>query len=137
MRDETPPLFERVIEFFERSRFEYLSLDLGPASLRLSREPGGDPREIGGTPTAAVLAPSVGFVEPSTGHGRFAARGERVEKGAMLFALRRFSGSVPVLAPASGRVADVLVQPGEFVEFGQALARFHTDSNTEGRDGVE
>jgi biotin carboxyl carrier protein len=77
------------------------------------------------------LSSSVGFVEAPVEREDFVVPGERVRKGEVLFALRRFAGTVPVIVPANGTLADVLVKPGEFVTFGQEVARMHTEPTTE------
>lgn len=132
MGEESASLFHRIVELFERSRFDYLALDIGQASLRLSRAPAADAGRAVGITTAAtsVLSSSVGFVEAPVGRERFAATGERVLKGEVLFAVRRFTGVVPVIVPASGILAEVIVKPGEFVNFGQEIARMHTEPTT-------
>jgi biotin carboxyl carrier protein len=132
-------IFKRLTEYFHRSRFDYLAIDLGEASLKLSREPADDARAavVVNTSDTPLLSASVGFAEAPAGRKHFATRGERVKRGDVLFAVRRFKGVVPVTAPASGTVADVLVKPGEFVAFGQELARVRTTTTTETPDGMD
>jgi biotin carboxyl carrier protein len=133
MGEERAKLFDQVAGFFERSRFEYLALYIGEASITLSRAPPADAGQALGVAEAAtsVLSSSVGFVEAPVGRAAFAGAGERVSKGEVLFAVRRFAGIVPVIVPADGILTDVLVKPGEFVNFGQEIARLDIESTTE------
>ncbi|MBI4193842.1 MAG: hypothetical protein HY526_02060 [Betaproteobacteria bacterium] len=125
--------FERLIEYFQTSRFQYLALDYAGSSIRLSREQpsnvGGslqDTREsaaiAGDTCAAQVLASSVGFVDLPPGRDRFPGAGEHVAEGDCLFAIRRFKNVVEVRAAAAGSLASILVTKDAFVEFGQPLA---------------
>jgi biotin carboxyl carrier protein len=125
------PSLERIVEYFERSRFDYLALDYGGKSLRLSRpvratEVGGiDGSGIAaqrGTSVMNVPAPTVGFVEVAAGRTRFPQAGDAVAKDEALFTLRRHKTVLTVGAAASGTLESVLVGEGDFVEFGQPLA---------------
>jgi biotin carboxyl carrier protein len=122
---------ERIVEYFERSRFDYLALDHGGKSLRLSRSvratAAGAIDETGrgaerGPSAMNVPAPTVGFVEAAAGSTRFPRAGDAVAKDEALFTLRRHNTALTVVAAASGTLESVLVGAGDFVEFGQPLA---------------
>jgi biotin carboxyl carrier protein len=73
--------------------------------------------------TVDVTAPSVGVVRWSgNGHGRPAV-GREIPAGAQLGVLAVLDAEVSVVAPATGRLAELLVDDGVFVEYGQVLAR--------------
>lgn len=126
----SPPSLERIVEYFERSRFDYLALDYGGKSLRLLRElrEGGSAIDqaagsaIGAAAVMNVLAPTIGFVEAAAGRTRFPKAGDAVEKDEALFTLRRHKAALTVHAAAGGMLESVRVAEGEFVEFGQPLA---------------
>lgn len=115
--------FQRLVEYFHGSRFQFLALDYSGHSLRLSREQhssaGSARRDVR---VATVLAASVGFVDLPPGRNRFPEAGERVAAGDCLFVIRRFSSKIEVRAGAAGLLASVLIGKGAFVEFGQPLA---------------
>lgn len=116
-------LFERLTEYFQGSRFEYLALDYAGSSLRFSRaRPRSDGAPAAEARTGEVLAPGVGFIELPPGRDRFPQAGERVAEGEPLFAIRRFRDALEVTAPAAGTLASIQVNQGAFVEFGQPLA---------------
>ncbi len=128
-RMSSSPSLERIVEFFERSRFDYLALAYAGKVLRLSRAnrgPGADAiDETGGgaergASAVNVPAPTVGFVE--AGRARFPEAGDAVSENEALFTLRRYKSGVTVHAAASGTLESVLVSEGDFVEFGQPLA---------------
>jgi biotin carboxyl carrier protein len=125
------PSLKRIVEYFERSRFDYLALDYGGKSLRLSRpvhatEAGAiDETGLGaerGTSLVNVPAPTVGVVETAAARTRFPQAGDAVAKDEALFTLRRHKTVLTVGAAASGKLESVLVGEGDFVEFGQPLA---------------
>lgn len=120
---------ERLIEYFESSRFEYMALDYAGASLRLSRErPKETPAHAHAAAGVYVAASAVGVVELPAGRERFPEAGDRVAEGEVLFDLRRFRSVVAMRAPASGILSSVLVTEGDFVEFGQLLTTLmHTN----------
>lgn len=102
---------QQIAEFFHGSRLQYLALDHGSQSIRLSRpEP------------STVLAATVGTVAAGAGRARYPAPGESVAQGDTLFVIRRFRNDFEVKAPATGTLAAVLVPDGAFVEYGQPLA---------------
>ena len=73
--------------------------------------------------TVDVTAPSVGIVRWGGNGGGRPTPGADVAAGEGLAELAVRDRVVPVPAPAAGRLVDVLVDDGEFVEYGQVLAR--------------
>ena len=127
----SPPSLERIVEYFERSRFDYLALDYGGKSVRLSRpvratEAGAiDETGLHAERVAFAVnvpAPTVGFVEKVAERTRFPKAGDAVAKDEALFTLRRHKTVLAVRAAASGTLGSVWVGEGDFVEFGQPLA---------------
>ena len=124
------PSLERIVEFFERSGFEYLALDYAGKVLRLSRAiRAPDVHAIesehdaeGVVSAVQVCAPSVGFVEAAAERARFPKAGDEVSKNEVLFTLRRHKSALTVRAATTGTLESVLVCEGDFVEFGQPLA---------------
>lgn len=125
--------FQRLVEYFQGSRFQFLALDYAGHSLRLSREErpsaGSAHRDVREGAAAAVtsgvatvLAASVGFVDLPPGRNRFPEAGESVAAGDCLFVIRRFRSEIEVRAGAAGLLASVMIGKGAFVEFGQPLA---------------
>jgi biotin carboxyl carrier protein len=122
MADElsTGGSLERIVEYFQTSRFEYLALDCTGGSIRLSRAaPGSD---VAATDRIEVRASTVGFVDLPAGRARFPEIGDGVLESEALFAIRRFKDVITVSAAASGMLHSVLVSKGDFVEFAQPLA---------------
>jgi biotin carboxyl carrier protein len=111
--------FERIIEYFQSSRFEYLALDYAGGSLRLARNTS---THAAATRGVELRAPTVGFVQLPDGRARFPEAGDPVSENEVLFAVRRFRNAIPVTAAASGAIGCVRVSEGDFVEFGQPLA---------------
>lgn len=106
--------FARILDYFDRSPFDYLALDAGGQSLRLQR--------AAPPVTLALPAPGLGTVValPATALPK---PGDRVVRGQPLFALRRLKTLIEVQAPHDGEIASIDVAAGQFVEFGQVLAR--------------
>lgn len=72
---------------------------------------------------APVCAPALGLFQWSQpGRARSAEEGEEVSCGQALGVIELGKGkSVPVLCPAAGRLARIMVEAGSAVEFGQPL----------------
>jgi biotin carboxyl carrier protein len=125
------PSLERIAEYFQRSRFEYLALDCAGKSLRFSRDiPSAEASAIaaieqgsaGRAPALQVCASTIGFAEAAAGRGTFPKAGDAVSKNEALFILRRQKSLLTVYAATSGTLESVLVSKGDLVEFGQPLA---------------
>ena len=69
-----------------------------------------------------LAAPSVGSIGFAPGRVRLPRAGDAVQSDECLFTIRKFKEAVEARAPASGRIASLLIETGEFVEFGQHLA---------------
>jgi biotin carboxyl carrier protein len=110
-----------LIEYFHCSGFEYLALDHGGRSIRLSRKAASQEPHHRNAATA-VLASSVGFVAKAKGRERFPRPGDIVAEGEPLFAIRRFRNAIELIAPAAGTLGAISIEEGAFVEFGEPLA---------------
>jgi acetyl-CoA carboxylase biotin carboxyl carrier protein len=76
-------------------------------------------------PGHAVTAPTVGtfYTAPEPGAAPFVAVGETVAAGQQIGIVEAMKLMIPVEADRGGRVAALLVENGEPVEFGQPLLR--------------
>ena len=110
--------FDSLLRYFNASCFDYLSLEHAGRSLQLCRAP---------TVQAAPLrSSSVGVVDRASGRTTWPRVGDQVRAGEPLFAVQRFKSVVQIDAPGAGTIACLSVAPGDFVEFGQALARIES-----------
>jgi hypothetical protein len=114
MADSQTVDFYSLLQYFNASSFDYLSLEHAGRSLRLCRAPA--------VLAAPLQSSSVGVIDCAPGRAAWPHVGDQVRAGEPLFAVRRFKTVVRVDAPAAGTIACLSVAPGEFVEFGQALA---------------
>lgn len=102
-----------------------------PANGAAARANGADAPAAAGEPAAvpahlhAVKAPMVGtfYRAPAPDAPPFVEVGSRVEAGATLCLLDVMKLMTPVKAECSGRVAEICVQNGDLVEYGQVLFR--------------
>lgn len=104
-------LNEQVAEFFRGSRLQYLALDYGGKTIRLSRP---DP--------TTVRASAVGRIASADDSQGYPAAGSAVRAGETLFLIRRYKSEIPVVSPAAGTLVAVLAADGAFVEYGEPLA---------------
>lgn len=71
-----------------------------------------------------VRAPSVGeFHQESSGLRKSGRRGIRVGAGTLIGVIRALGRSTPVTAGTSGHFVEFLADNGQFVEYGQPLAK--------------
>ncbi len=101
-----------------------------PAAPRVSAPPAAAPLPASPAPTPASAPPAAaagpGAVTApmaSTVSRVLAQPGQSVAAGDKLFMLEAMKMETPLLAPASGKVLEVLVKAGDRVEVGQVLAR--------------
>ena len=86
-----------------------------------------------GTPLESKLAeissPMVGtfYRSPAPGEPSFVEIGDRVRVGQTVCIIEAMKLMNEIEAEVSGRIADILVQNGEPIEFGQALMRINPD----------
>ena len=116
MAAQRTPDLSCLIDYFNGSRFEYLALEYAGAALRLQREPAS---------SIALLAPAAGTIELPPQRPRMQT-GQPVRRGECLFVIRRFKSAIEVPASLDGRLTEISVEPGTFVEYGQALARLES-----------
>ncbi len=71
----------------------------------------------------AVTSPMVGtvYVAPEPGAEAFVAVGDRVAEGQTLFNIEAMKVMNPIRAPRAGTVAELLVENGDPVEYGDVL----------------
>jgi acetyl-CoA carboxylase biotin carboxyl carrier protein len=76
-----------------------------------------------GPPAGAVPSPMVGtvYVAPEPGKPPFVKVGDSVKEGDTIFIIEAMKTMNPIVAPRSGRVAEVCVHDAQPVEFGQSL----------------
>ncbi len=124
-----------ILEAFGDSGFAHLDLTVG--SIRVS---------VNQTSTSAapcvdvpadseeVVAPLLGMFQagPEAGAPAFVKRGSMVQADTTIGFIRVMHDLTPVKAGLRGTVLDVLVQDGQFVEFGQSLLRVGTESAAPG-----
>ncbi len=75
-------------------------------------------------PPGAIKAPMVGiiYLSPQPGTPPFVKPGDTVSEGQTLFIIEAMKVMNQIPAPRAGRVAQILVENGAPVEFGQVLA---------------
>ena len=71
----------------------------------------------------AVKSPMVGtaYLQPEPSAARFVSKGAKVKAGDTLLIIEAMKVMNPIKAEKGGTVADILVEDGQPVEFGQAL----------------
>jgi acetyl-CoA carboxylase biotin carboxyl carrier protein len=76
-----------------------------------------------GPPAGAVPSPMVGtvYVAPEPGKPPFVKVGDSVKEGDTIFIIEAMKTMNPIVAPRSGKVAEVCVHDAQPVEFGQSL----------------
>lgn len=112
---------------FESSTFGRLRLSYGGDSVTFDRQPVpsiGSPGPSDSV-TIAITAPTLGRFQAMmpTGAGPRIAAGGTVKSGETIAIIRRWKSDVPVLAPCAGTITAAQARDGDFVEFGEPLAR--------------
>ena len=81
------------------------------------------PSGVGAPHPGAVLSPMVGtaYLSPEPGAPVFVKIGDSVSEGQTLLIVEAMKTFNPIAAPRAGRVVELLVTPGQPVEFGQPL----------------
>jgi len=74
-------------------------------------------------PEGAILAPMVGtaYAAPEPGGKAFVAVGDKVSEGQTLLIIEAMKVMNPIPSPKAGRVARILFQDGQPVEYGEPL----------------
>jgi len=90
-----------------------------PAAAAPSPAPAADPAELPG----AVTSPMVGtaYLSPEPGADAFVKIGERVSEGQTLLIIEAMKTMNQIPAPRSGRIARIMVEDGQPVEYGEPL----------------
>ena len=129
----SPEDVKEILRLIDESEFDELELETPRFSLRFSRHGAGAAPEP--TPTALsglvdVPAPVVGTVyhAPAPGEPPFVEVGRRVERGAQLCIIEVMKLMNSVDAPLAGRVAEVCVENGAAVGYGDVLFRIEPDA---------
>lgn len=127
----------RVIEAIERAGVTAFALEVAGLSLRLRRDGArlvpddGEARPADSPPAEAadrqidVVAPVLGvfYRKPAPDQPPLVDVGQQVEAGQVICVLEVMKTYHEVTAPQSGTLVAFLVEDGQFVEYGQAIAR--------------
>jgi biotin carboxyl carrier protein len=115
------PSSEKVAERLDRLR--------GRAATRTAHHDAGDPDAASGVaasddpssdpPAPTAMSPAVGVFQAARGMGA----GTAVRSGDRIAVVDVLGIPTDVTAPVDGRIAEVLVEPGTAVEYGQPLVR--------------
>ena len=126
-----------ILQAFEHSGFARLELSVGSVRVAVNQAPAAAVRSVDLLPgIAQVVAPLLGMFQagPEPGAPAFVQRGIRVEADTTVGLIRVVQNLKVVKAGLRGTVVDVLVQDGQFVEFGQTLLRVGTESAAQRSD---
>jgi acetyl-CoA carboxylase biotin carboxyl carrier protein len=119
-----------ILQVFGRSEFGHLELVAGSVRIVVNRALPSAASSVDSVPdTVEIVAPLLGMFQagPEPGAPAFVCPGTRVEAGTTVGIIRVLQDVTTVPAGLRGTVADVLVQDGQFVEFGQTLLRLRTE----------
>ena len=129
----SPEDVKEILRLIDESEFDELELETPRFSLRFSRRGAGAAPE----PTPAVRsglvdvpAPVVGTVyrAPAPGEPPFVEVGSRVDRGAQLCIIEVMKLMNSIDAPLGGTVAEVCVENGAAVGYGDVLFRIEPDA---------
>ena len=129
----SPDDVREILRLIDESEFDELELETPRFSLRFSRRGAGSAPEPDPTAPAglvAVPAPVVGTVyrSPAPGEPPFVEVGSRVDRGAQLCIIEVMKLMNSIDAPLGGRVAEVCVENGAAVGYGDILFRIEPDA---------
>lgn len=124
-----------ILQAFEHSGFAHLDLTFGSVRVAVNQVSTAAicsddlPKD-----TAQVDAPLLGMFQagPEAGAPAFVRPGTKVKADTTIGIIRVMENQMAVKAGQWGTVVDVLVQDGQFVEFGQPLLRVSTASEASG-----
>jgi acetyl-CoA carboxylase biotin carboxyl carrier protein len=142
--DVDSELVKKLAKLLEETGLTEIEYRAFGRSLRVSRQRGGHGGEIvvaapaaapvpaaalppatafGPAHPGAVTAPVVGtvYVAPEPGARPFVSAGDTVKKGQTLLIIEAMKTMNPVAAPRAGKVAQILVEDGAPVEYGEVL----------------
>lgn len=135
----TPDDVKEILRLVDESRFDEFELETPRFSVRFSRnaaeDPGAPLRKPAHAPAPAsdlveVTSPMVGTVyrSPAPGEPPFVEVGTPVEAGAQLCIIEVMKLMNAVSAGARGTVAEVCVENGMAVQYGDVLFRIRADA---------
>ncbi len=123
-----------ILAAFGGSGFAHLELTVGSIRVSANRTASAAPCVDLPADSEEVVAPLLGMFQagPEPGAPAFVKRGSMVQADTTIGFIRVMHDLTPVKAGLRGTVMDVLVQDGQFVEFGQSLLRVSTGSGAPG-----
>ena len=94
-----------------------------PAAPATAAEPAETPQPAGADHPGAVTSPMVGtaYLSPEPGAGAFVKVGDSVSEGQTLLIVEAMKTMNPIAAPKSGKVAQIIINNEQPVEFGEVL----------------
>ncbi len=135
--DLTPDDVKEILRLIDESRFDEFELETPRFSVRFSRAPGEAPAGTGGEAGSTgesglvdVTSPLVGtlYLGSAPGEPPFVDVGARVEVGTRLCIIEVMKLMNTVTAEVSGEVAEICLQNGAPVGYGDVLLRIRADA---------
>jgi acetyl/propionyl-CoA carboxylase alpha subunit len=120
-----------ILRLVDESRFDELELETPRFSIRFSRAPRDGVGEAGAVAGLVdVTSPMVGTLYRAGAPGAppFVEQGDRVEAGATLCIIEVMKLMNSVTAELDGEIAEVCVQNGSPVQYGDVLFRIRADA---------
>jgi acetyl-CoA carboxylase biotin carboxyl carrier protein len=140
-------LIETLAELLQRTGLSEIEISEGDARIRVAREQQTAVAQVQHAPRAAVTTPSVSvaaeagtpedaerhpgavhapmvgtvYLTPEPGASPFVSLGDEVREGQTLLIIEAMKVMNPIRAPRSGRVAQLMVNSGDPVEYGELL----------------
>lgn len=129
----SPEDVKEILRLIDESEFDEFELETPRFSVRFSRhgaEAGSAPSAPSTSGLVEIPAPMVGTVyrAPAPGEPPFVEVGSQVEQGEQLCVIEVMKLMNSVHSPLRGRVADVCVENGAAVGYGDVLFRIEPDA---------
>jgi biotin carboxyl carrier protein len=124
-----------ILDIFSHSASTHLDLTVGSTRVVANRQAAPAISAIDlPRSTAHVVAPILGVFQaaPEQGAPAFVEPGSQVETDTTIGLIRVMQNRTAVKAGLCGKVMDIAVTDGQFVEFGQTLLRVNTNSAASG-----
>lgn len=124
-----------ILQAFEHSGFAHMELSLGSVRVAVNQfSTAATCADDLHEDTTQVDAPLLGIFQAGSEAGApaFVRPGTKVDADTIVGIIRVIDNQTAVKAGKRGTVVDVLVQDGQFVEFGQPLLRVKTASGVSG-----
>jgi acetyl-CoA carboxylase biotin carboxyl carrier protein len=139
--DLTPEDVQEILRLIDEAGYDEFDLETPRFSIRVNRRapavPGPTPASVdsaqspggGGAGLVDVASPMVGTVyhAPAPGEPPFVEVGSRVEPGSQLCIIEVMKLMNAVTATAAGTIAEVCVENGAAVQYGDVLFRIRAD----------